>query len=136
MLFSLTACKEDVVYVGDSDFESYPDYWNDFNNTDNIYVPQEPDDNLGEEDEAPDFSNDDTSNNIDSDGDGQPNYKDDDIDGDGIKNENDDDIDGDGTKNDQDDDIDGDGTGNEGDLTPDGPPKSDKNEGPFVPIIS
>lgn len=46
---------------------------------------------------------------IDTDGDGIPNYEDDDIDGDGIINEEDDDIDGDGELNEIDGDDDGDG---------------------------
>ena len=41
VLFAFTACKEDEIYAGSEDFESYPDYWNDFNDdSGDIYIPQ------------------------------------------------------------------------------------------------
>lgn len=136
MSLAFTACKDEEVYAGSSDFESYPDYWNDFNDdtAEDIYVPKDPSDTPGE---TPDFSDDDTSNTTssssvpDTDGDGVTNNKDSDIDGDGIKNPDDDDIDGDGVKNEDDNDVDGDGTVNEKDPTPEGPKN---NEGPLVPL--
>lgn len=141
MLLTFTACKDEEVFAETSDFESYPDYWNDFNDTeDDIYIPNSSDSTGSEVLEAPDFSlddEDDTSSKVDTDGDGKPNDSDTDIDGDGIKNEADSDIDGDGTENDKDNDKDGDGTTNEGDLTPDGPSEKDDNgkmEGPLVPL--
>lgn len=40
VLCAFTACKDDEVYAGSDDFQSYPDYWNDFNkNTGDIYIP-------------------------------------------------------------------------------------------------
>lgn len=38
--FIFTACKDKEIYANHSDFESYPEYWNSFNNnTGDIYVP-------------------------------------------------------------------------------------------------
>lgn len=145
LLLTFSACKDKEIFAETSDFESYPDDWNNFNedsgeDSDDIFVPQNSSDTPGE---TPDFSDDDvisdtTSSTVsDTDGDGKPNHRDDDIDNDGEKNENDDDIDGDGVENEKDPDKDGDGTTNEGDPTPEGPSGDDSNhtnEGPFVPL--
>ena len=136
---TFTACKDKTIYAENSDFESYPDYWNDFNNGD-LYVPEDNNSSGAEsdnEDWTANLGDDDTSSTpVDTDNDGKPNTKDRDIDGDGVKNEDDTDIDGDGIPNDKDDDIDGDDIPNEGDTDPDGTSgnKSDTNEGPFVPF--
>lgn len=138
---TFTACKDKEIYAESSDFESYPDYWNDFNDEpDDIYVPDN-NSNTGDtssDDWTANFDDDDdTSSEVDTDKDGITNKNDSDIDGDGVKNEDDSDIDGDGVDNDKDSDIDGDGTDNEGDTTPEGPSEDSSNgkhEGPFVPL--
>ena len=132
-----SACKDKTIYAQNSDFESYPDYWNDFNKGD-IYVPQDSSDTPGEtpnfnEDDNDNSNNDSNSNdssNVDTDGDGIVDDKDNDIDDDGIENKDDNDVDGDGEENDKDTDDDNDGIPDVKDPTPQGPVIK---ESPFVP---
>ena len=69
----------------------------------------------------------------DADGDGTPNFMDEDIDGDGQENWEDDDMDGDGKPNDQDPDIDGDGMENDLDFYPWG--ESTEPYEPIPPLV-
>ena len=140
---TFTACKDKEIYAESSDFESYPDYWNDFNeDSGELYVPDnnvdsDSDDTVSEDWTANFIEDDeDDTNRVDTDGDGAPNQSDPDIDGDGIENKDDPDVDGDGIENDKDPDIDGDDILNEGDVDEDGTIGNDSgvNEGPFVPL--
>lgn len=142
---TFTACKDKEIYAETSDFESYPDYWNDFNKDNGeLYVPDNSDNSgsngsSSEEDWTANFIEDDeedTTNSVDTDGDGTENKNDPDIDGDGIENKDDPDVDGDGIENEKDPDIDGDDIPNEGDTDEDGTIGNDGgvNEGPFVPL--
>ena len=107
---TFVACKDKDIYAESSDFESYPDYWNDFNNDNgDIYVSKEDQSNTSttpdtdnsnssdgdeltssEKDFIEDFKNnidkedDNTSSTIDTDNDGVTDDKDTDDDGDGI----------------------------------------------------
>lgn len=141
---TFTACKDKEIYAESSDFESYPDYWNDFNEDNGeLYVPDNDDisgssGSSSEEDWTANFIDDEEEDidKVDTDGDGNPNQSDPDIDGDGTENKDDPDVDGDGVENEKDPDIDGDDIPNEGDTDEDGTVGNDSgvNEGPFVPL--
>lgn len=106
-VFVFASCKEKEVYANNSDFESYPEYWNSFNEdtTGDVYVPDTDDSSKGnvsstsseqsssdpdfgdyeanfEEDE--DEESGDTSSSDDTDADGLPDNTDPDDDNDGI----------------------------------------------------
>ena len=135
MALTFTACRDKEIYAESSDFESYPDYWNDFNEDHgDLYVPDSDDTSTNETIDWGDTDGDDSNDDIDTDKDGISNKQDYDIDGDGVKNEDDSDIDGDGVGNENDPDIDGDDIPNENDPDKDGVEESNKNEGPFVPL--
>ncbi len=119
---TFVACKDKEVFAESSDFESYPEYWNDFN--DEIFVPDIDDSTTGdndltsngsdnslnnsttsseEEDWTANFTEDDkdedtTSSEIDTDKDNIPDDKDPDDDNDGITDDKDPDDDNDGIK--------------------------------------
>ena len=93
-VFSFTACKDKAIYAEPDDFESYPDYWNDFN--DEMIVPDtsNPVTNpSGTETpgETPDFSEDEEvpADRVDTDKDGVPDVDDSDDDNDGIPDKED-----------------------------------------------
>lgn len=138
LALTFTACKDKEIYAESSDFESYPEYWNDFNEDHgDLYVSGSDTSSEDNDDWTANEDDDNTSSDVDTDNDSITNDKDTDIDGDGVDNKDDNDVDGDGVENDKDPDIDGDGAENEDDDTPEGPTeedKSDKNEGPFVPL--
>ena len=119
---TFVACKDKEVFAESSDFESYPEYWNDFNGE--IFVPDiddvTTDDNTitssdgdnsfdngitssEEEDWTANFTEDDmnedlTSSEVDTDKDNIPDDKDPDDDNDGITDDKDPDDDNDGIK--------------------------------------
>ncbi len=92
VLCVFTACKDDEIYAGSDDFQSYPDYWNDFNDdSGDIYIPDTPNDTTSgdstgssndgttsseEEDWTANFTEDEdedtTSSVVDTDKDGTP----------------------------------------------------------------
>lgn len=114
--FAFTACKDKEIYAESSDFESYPDYWNDFN--EEMYVPETLPSTPGE---TPDFSEDDdentTSDTVDTDKDGTPDVDDTDDDNDGKPDTEDPDDDNDGIK-DEDEEKEEKDYGNQGPLVP------------------
>ena len=119
VLFAFTACKEDEIYAGSEDFESYPDYWNDFNeDSGDIYIPDK-NNSTGDgnsssngdttssevEDWTANFDEDEetTSSKIetDTDKDGTPDTDDTDDDNDGITDDKDPDDNNNGTPDDE-----------------------------------
>ena len=104
-VFVFASCKEKEVYANNSDFESYPEYWNSFNEdtTGDVYVPDTDDSSKGnvsstsseQSSSDPDFGDyeanfeededEDTSSNIDTDNDGIPDISDSDDDNDGTE---------------------------------------------------
>ena len=116
--FVFTACKDDEIYAGSDDFQSYPDYWNDFNDdSGDIYIPntdkvtsgdtQNSDgdsSNTSSEDFTANFTegdDDNTSDVTDTDRDGTPDVDDNDDDNDGIPDDKDKDDNGNGTPDDE-----------------------------------
>ena len=124
-LLLFTACKDDEIYAGSEDFQSYPEYWNDFNNnTGDIYIPDtnsttsgnsKPDENgsndssntssdVSSDDFTANFIEDDeeeeskptSSEKVDTDKDGTPDVEDPDDDNDDIPDDKDPDDDNDG----------------------------------------
>ncbi len=123
---TFVACKDKEIYAESSDFESYPDYWNDFNDDNgDIYVSKEDQTNTittPSDDDASttsdgdeltssekefvsnfkdnigenDEEDDNTSSTVDTDNDGTPDDTDTDDDNDGVTDDKDDDDDGDG----------------------------------------
>lgn len=134
VLFVFTACKDDVIYAGSDDFQSYPEYWNDFNDDDSgdIILPngnasntetpgEDPNANFTPDDEDDTSSDSNTSSETDADKD-----TDKDTDNDGTPDSTDPDDDNDGTDDSEDTDDDNDGT-------PDSEEKPDYgNQGPLV----
>lgn len=87
LLCTFTACKDKDVFAGDSDFESYPDYWNDFNSNGDIFIPDAVNGNTNSDKNG---SNADGDNvNSDEDGDYTANFTDDDDDNDSKDNTSD-----------------------------------------------
>ena len=121
LMLAFTACKDKEIYAESSDFESYPDYWNDFNNnTGDIYIPNtqnssssnsegsnssNSDEQTSSEDWTANFTDDEeddnTSSAVDTDKDGTPDDTDSDDDNDGVTDDKDSDDDGDGTPDDE-----------------------------------
>ena len=120
VLFAFTACKEDEIYAGSEDFESYPDYWNDFNDdSGDIYIPDtnspagdgnssndgttssEVEDWTANFDEDEDEDVTSSKTETDTDKDGTPDTDDTDDDNDGITDDKDPDDDNNGTPDDE-----------------------------------
>lgn len=109
IIFVFTACKDKEIYAGSDDFQSYPEYWNDFNDdsgditvpngntSNNVETPgEDPNANFTPDDED-DTSSDSTSSDVDTDDDGTPDSTDPDDDNDGTDDSEDTDDDNDGT---------------------------------------
>ncbi len=104
-LLAFAACKEKQVFADSDDFESYPEYWNDFNdNNGDIYIPNSNNsqtnstDDTNSDDPNANFDDDDESDieftEPDNDADGTPDVTDPDDDNDGIPDDDDDDSNG------------------------------------------
>lgn len=136
VLFAFTACKDDEIYAGSDDFESYPDYWNDFNeDSGDIYIP-DTNSNLASDNNA--SSNDGTTSSEVEDW--TANFtEDEDEDDDVTSSKTETDTDKDGTPDSEDPDDDNDGIIDDKDPddnnngTPDDEEKPDYgNQGPLV----
>ncbi len=138
---TFVACKDKEVFAESSDFESYPEYWNDFN--DEIFVPDTSDGITGDNNQTSDgsdsSSNDNTTSseyedwtaNITDDDDENTASGEVDTDKDGISDNKDPDDDNDGVTDDKDPDDDNDGVRDEEENKD----KTDYgNQGPFVPL--
>ena len=112
VLCVFTACKDDEIYAGSDDFQSYPEYWNNFNDdSGDLYIPNDTnsssnnsDDETSSEDFTVNFTEDDDqviSGDRDTDKDGTPDDKDTDDDNDGKPDDKDNDDDNDGTPDDE-----------------------------------
>ena len=112
VLLVFASCKDKEIYAGSDDFQSYPEYWNDFNNDDSgdLILPngsnssnetpdEDPNANFTPDDDEDNSSSDNTSSetDTDTDKDGQPDSTDPDDDNDGVTDDKDDDANGDGT---------------------------------------
>lgn len=78
LLCTFTACKDKDVFAGDSDFDSYPDYWNDFNSKGDIFIPDAVNGNTNSDKNGSNADGDKV--NSDEDGDYTANFTDDDDD--------------------------------------------------------
>ncbi len=131
--FTFIACKDKEIYAGSDDFQSYPDYWNDFNDdSGDIYIPnhqgstsQGDNDGSSSNDSSNDTSSEDFTANFTDDEEEQNSSSTVDTDKDGTPDEVDPDDDNDGVTDDKDDDDDGDGT-------PDDEENKHGNQGPLV----
>lgn len=146
VLFTFTACKDDEIYAGSDDFESYPDYWNGFNeDSGDIYLPDtnstasgtaqgsgdSDDSNVSSDDYTANFTDDedDTESKVESKVEETTSSKVDDstdTDNDGTPDVDDTDDDNDGITDDKDPDDDNDGT------TDDEEKPDYGNQGPLV----
>lgn len=125
-----TACSEKDIYAENSDFESYPDYWNSFNqNTtgDDLYIVDPSDKTTTAGDNSAESGSDkDTSSNTSSEvEDWTANFVDDE---DNNNNNNDNDND---NSNDNDNNSNDNGNGNDSSI-PDNEENKNSNQGPLV----
>lgn len=125
---TFTACRDKEVFADTSDFESYPEYWNDFN--DDIYVPNNSNsttnNSSGNSSITPPSDDEDWTANFIEDDDESNTFEDTDTDNDGLTDNVDPDDDNDGIPDESDPDDDNDGT-------PDTDDVDNGNQGPFVP---
>lgn len=137
-LLAFTACKDKEIYAESSDFESYPEFWNDFNDdsTGDIFVPDldanstitSDDDNSTDSSNASSSGDASSSNNATESDDFTANFGDDDEDENTSSSV---DTDNDGTPDNTDTDDDNDGTPDVDDPDDDGDGTPDKDEGNY-----